>query len=91
MASMKLRNVVVVAGACTLMGVMGDMPIFIRNNKENLYQRDEGLGNQFLASPGNLSSTLDIGADPDYDRDTGAYRGIGYKGKGLRRDGTALE
>eukprot|EP00937_MAST-01D_sp_MAST-1D-sp2_P000836 g836.t1 len=70
---------------------MACVPMFIRNNKENLYQREGGLGKQILASPGNLSSTLDVGADPDYDRDTGVYRGIGYKGKGLNRDGTQVQ
>ena len=52
--------------------------------------REGGLGNQILASPGNLSPTRDVGPDPDYDNVTGAYRGIGSRGKGVGKDGKAL-
>ena len=79
-----------VFASLALMGCMGYLPLYFRQTKENLYMREGGLGNQILASPGNLSPTRDVGPDPDYDNTTGAYRGIGYRGKGIAKDGRAL-
>ena len=79
-----------VFGSLALMGCMGYLPLYFRQTKDNLYMREGGLGNQILASPGNLSPTRDVGPDPDYDNTTGAYRGIGYRGKGIAKDGKAL-